>query len=109
MHCPHRPQANVKRLVGELTDAYQHRAHLWTELEGRLAKCGIFSALRGYDVGSSSPCPTKAERGNAAIEALPGDVEATIARLEKKSKEMDKGSGSAAAKQKILKELLQQL
>ena len=98
----------MKRLVGELTDAYQHRAHLWTELEERLAKCGIFSALRGYDVGSSSPCPTKAERGKAAIEALPGDVEATIARLEKKSKELDK-DGSAASKQKMLKGLLEKL
>ena len=40
---------------------------------------------------------------------LEGSLTASTTSMEKKSKDMDKGSGSAAAKQKILKELLQQL
>ena len=50
----------------------------------------------------------KASRAEAALEALSTDVEQTIAALEKKSKALDKDT-SAAANQKMLRELLGKL
>lgn len=50
-----------------------------------------------------------ADRAKLSIRALSSDVEATIARLEKKWKDMEKTSNSAVSKQKILKGLFERL
>ena len=49
-----------------------------------------------------------ASRASAAFEGLSADVEDTIARLDKKSKSLDKDN-SSAANQKMLRTLLEKL
>ncbi len=51
----------------------------------------------------------QATRAKAVLEGIPADVEETIVRLEKRSKDMEKNSNSAASKQKMLKGLLERL
>lgn len=51
---------------------------------------------------------SQANRATASLEALSTDLEQTIALLEKKSKILDKDSGSAA-NQKMLRGLLEKL
>ncbi|KAF7793251.1 hypothetical protein EIP86_004361 [Pleurotus ostreatoroseus] len=82
-------QKTMRLLMDELADAYRHRAQLWVDMEAKLADC--------------------ATRAKTALEGIPADVEETIARLEKKSKDMEKNSTSAASKQKMLKGLLERL
>ncbi|KIP08904.1 hypothetical protein PHLGIDRAFT_34773 [Phlebiopsis gigantea 11061_1 CR5-6] len=85
-------------LLGQLVEAYAQRNTLWSQLEDDLAHCGTLS------------CPSdRTARAKTSIESLPMDVEATITRLEKKCKDMEKTSNSAVSKQKILKGLFQQL
>lgn len=50
-----------------------------------------------------------AQRGRAAVQNIPEAVEETIARLEKKSKDMEKNVNSQASKQKMLQGLLERL
>lgn len=50
----------------------------------------------------------EASRASTALDALPGDLEQTIAVLEKKSKAIEKDNG-AASNQKILRGLLEKL
>ncbi|GJF00572.1 hypothetical protein PsYK624_168650 [Phanerochaete sordida] len=79
---------SVDSITSRLTEAYRQRDALWTQLEDDLAAC--------------------ASRARATVEALPGDVETAIARLEKKAKDMEKTANSSGAKHKILKDLLAQ-
>lgn len=44
-----------------------------------------------------------------AVKAIPAEVEDIIAKLERKSKDMDKKGSGLASKQKILKGLLNKL
>ncbi|OCH88203.1 hypothetical protein OBBRIDRAFT_780568 [Obba rivulosa] len=81
-------QNNTTRLMDQLAEAYARRDQLWTKLEEDVAQC--------------------AGCANAALDALPADLEQIITRLEKKSKELDKDTG-AMSKQKILKGLLDKL
>lgn len=97
----------MRLLAGELVEAYRHREQLWVDLDERLADCGIsFSLFLNYALADFR---AEAERAKAALEGIPGDVEETIARLEKKCKDMEKNSNSVASKQKMLKGLLERL
>ncbi|KAI0819027.1 hypothetical protein BC629DRAFT_692155 [Irpex lacteus] len=82
-------QKEIKTLVAQLTEAYRHRDSLWTDLDQDLEKC--------------------AQRARSALENIPGAVEDTITRLEKKSKDMEKNGSSQATKQKMLQDLLSRL
>ncbi|KAI0086398.1 hypothetical protein BDY19DRAFT_359633 [Irpex rosettiformis] len=82
-------QKEVKTLMAQLTEAYRHRDSLWTDLDENLEKC--------------------AQRARRAVENIPGAVEDTITKLEKKSKDMEKNVGSQANKQKMLQDLLSRL
>lgn len=53
--------------------------------------------------------PNIAQRARSALENIPGAVEDTITRLEKKSKDMEKNGSSQATKQKMLQDLLSRL
>ncbi|KAH9848870.1 hypothetical protein C2E23DRAFT_785223 [Lenzites betulinus] len=81
-------QRNVAKTVDELEQAYERRKELWNTLRQELDQC--------------------ASRANAALEALPGDLEQTIALLEKKSKAVEKDTASTS-NQKILRGLLEKL
>ena len=104
-------QKTVDRILAQLSEAYQTRDALWTQLDEDLDRCGtLFQSLRlsvlNYSVW---PWCQTAERAKTAIAALPGDVETMIAKLEKKSKDLEKNANSASSKQKILKGLLERL
>ncbi|KAI0351488.1 hypothetical protein OH77DRAFT_1506466 [Trametes cingulata] len=74
--------------VSELEQAYGRRKALWSALQEEVDRC--------------------ADRATAALDALPGDLEQTIASLDKKSKAMEKDN-SAANNQKMLRGLLEKL
>ncbi|KAI0797551.1 hypothetical protein C8Q75DRAFT_887046 [Abortiporus biennis] len=73
----------------QLGDAYTRREQLWVAFEANLEHC--------------------AAEGREAIETLPGEVEDTITRLEKKSKDMEKKGNTMASRSKMLKGLLEKL
>ncbi|KAI0820231.1 hypothetical protein BC628DRAFT_1398746 [Trametes gibbosa] len=81
-------QRNVAETMRELEQAYERRKELWTTLQQELDNC--------------------ASRANAALDALPDDLEQTIALLEKRSKVVEKDN-SSTSNQKILRGLLEKL
>ncbi|KAH9900842.1 hypothetical protein C8Q73DRAFT_220958 [Cubamyces lactineus] len=81
-------QSNIAKTIAELEKAYERRKSLWTTLQEDVDRC--------------------AARATEALDALPTDVEQTIALLEKKAKAMEKDS-SAASNQKMLRGLLEKL
>ncbi|KAI0780403.1 hypothetical protein BD413DRAFT_1266 [Trametes elegans] len=83
-----RSQRIIAKTLTELEEAYELRKGLWSAFQEELNH--------------------HAARANAALDALPGDVEQTIALLEKKSKVMEKDA-SATANQKTLRGLLEKL
>lgn len=103
----------MNSLMGELAEAYRFREQLWIDLEEKLGDCGTFHVFFAVHllglIDVLAFLVPEAERAKVAIGALPSDVEDTIARLEKKCKDMEKNSNSAASKQKMLKGLLEHL
>ncbi|KAI8982907.1 hypothetical protein BD414DRAFT_88145 [Trametes punicea] len=81
-------QLSIAKTMSELEEAYEHRKKLWSALQDEVDRC--------------------AARATAALEALPADMERTIASLEKKSKALEKDS-SAASNQDLLRGLLEKL
>ncbi|PSS31044.1 hypothetical protein PHLCEN_2v2376 [Hermanssonia centrifuga] len=101
-------QRTVQTILAELVEAYGHRDQLWHNLEENLGACGTHPAFTAL-TNPTHRMSFKAERAKAAVEGLPGEVEDAISRIEKKGKDMEKNTNSAASKQKMIKGLLERL
>ncbi|KAI0647569.1 hypothetical protein C8Q79DRAFT_907113 [Trametes meyenii] len=81
-------QRTIAKTLAEIEQAYEQRRQLWTAFQDEFNQC--------------------ASRATAVLDALPTDVEQTIALLEKKCKALEKDTG-AASNQKLLRGLLEKL
>lgn len=97
-------------MFAQLEAAYDHRDQLWLQLEQDLTQCGINSAsLCVCSWFNEENRNTLAERARAAVEALPADIEETIARLEKKSKGMERKEKKSVSNQQMLRDLVERM
>ncbi|THH26600.1 hypothetical protein EUX98_g7587 [Antrodiella citrinella] len=104
----HEMKHKMEKLSERLKDAHSRRNRLWTELEENLEQCGTarVSVLLWVACADNH---AQAAAARAAVEAIPTEVEETIATLEKKSKLLEKKGNDRTSKQKMLKGLLDKL
>ena len=93
-------------MLAQLEAAYDRREQLWAQLEQDLTQCGIVFFSLFHDAALTTWAATQAK---AVVECLPAEIEETITRLEKKSKDMEKKEKKAVSNQKMLRDLVEKM